>query len=120
MPLSPATAEAVRRYLRARARHKSAGSTRAAWLGRKGALTDWGVRHVINRRADDAGVPHVHPHMFLHTFSHRWLAEGGQEQDLMRLAGWRSREMLARYGASAADERARKAHRSAGLIDRIT
>lgn len=120
MPMSPATAEAVRRYLRARARHKAAATTRSAWLGRKGALTDWGIRHVINRRADDAGVPHVHPHMFRHTFSHRWLAEGGQEQDLMRLAGWRSREMLARYGASAADERARKAHRNANLIDRIT
>ena len=46
-----------------------------------------------------------------HTFAHRWLAEGGQEQDLMRLAGWRSKETLARYGASAADQRARDAHR---------
>jgi len=32
------------------------------------------------------------------------LADGMQEADLMRLAGWRSRQMLARYGASAADE----------------
>jgi hypothetical protein len=29
----------------------------------------------------------------------------------MRLAGWSSRQMLDRYGASAADERAREAHR---------
>ncbi|MGH3516267.1 MAG: hypothetical protein ACRDQ7_02375 [Haloechinothrix sp.] len=39
--------------------------------------------------------------MFRLTFAHRWLAEGGQEQDPMRLAGWRSREMIGRYGASA-------------------
>ena len=24
------------------------------------------------------------------TFAHRWLSEGGQEQDLMRLAGWKA------------------------------
>jgi hypothetical protein len=31
----------------------------------------------------------------------------GTEGDLTRLADWKSREMLSRYGASAADERAR-------------
>ena len=39
-----------------------------------------------------------------------WLASGCQEGDLLRLAGWRSRTMLSRYGASAAGERAREAH----------
>ncbi len=29
-------------------------------------------------------------HQFRHTMAHRWLADGQQEQDLMRLAGWRS------------------------------
>jgi hypothetical protein len=41
-----------------------------------------------------------------HTFAHQELAEGGAEVDLMRLAGWKSRQMLGRYGASAADARA--------------
>jgi integrase len=82
-------------------------------------MTDNGIRQMLRRRANQCGLDHLHPHMFRHTFAHRWLSEGGQEQDLMRLAGWRSREMLARYGASAADQRAREAHRRMGLGDRL-
>jgi integrase len=42
-------------------------------------------------------------HQFRHTFAHQWLAQGGGATDLMRLAGWKSRATLQRYGASAAD-----------------
>ena len=59
-----------------------------------GAWSAAGQRHQPDAQetVKAAGIPHLHPHMFRHTFAHRWLAEGGQEQDLMRLAGWRSRE----------------------------
>ena len=119
IPFGAKTGEALRRYLRARARHPYAEKTDAVWLGRKGALTDWGIRQLLDRRAEDAGVPKVYPHLFRHTAAHEWLANGGQEQDAMRLFGWRSREMLGRYGASAADERARDAHRKKALGDRF-
>lgn len=119
VPFGEATRQALKHYRRARSEHPLAGTTDAWWIGKKGPLTEWGIRQLLNRRADDAKIPHVNPHAFRHAFAHRWLAEGGQEQDLMRLAGWRSREMVARYGASAADERARSAHQRANLIDRL-
>jgi site-specific recombinase XerD len=118
-PFGARTADALRRYMRVRARHPMAATTNALWIGKKGPLTDSGIRQMLERRCGDAGIPPIHPHQFRHTMAHRWLAAGGQENDLMRLAGWRSREMVGRYAASAADGRAREAHRRMALGDQV-
>lgn len=80
------------------------------WLGLKGQLTTNGIAQMLRRRARTAGIDHLNPHRFRHSFAHNWLAQGGNEGDLMTLAGWTSRTMLGRYGASAAAERAIDAH----------
>lgn len=120
VPFGVNTAQAVDRYLRARARHRHATSTSGMWLGAKGkgALTANGVYQMVKRRAGEAGIT-LHPHQFRHTFAHHWLDGGGKEGDLMQLAGWKSRTMLGRYGASAAAARARRAHGALSLGDQL-
>jgi integrase/recombinase XerC len=93
------------------------------WLADKNRppMTDNGIKLRLRRRgrALTAPILNLHAHQFRHTAAHEWLANDGGESDLMPLMGWRSPQMLRRYGASLADQRAREAHRRAGLGDQI-
>jgi site-specific recombinase XerD len=112
------TAKAIDRYLRARAQHPDHDSP-WLWLGRRGRMTPSGIRQMIWRRSDEAGVPRMHPHSFRHFFSDQFLKAGGQESDLMALNGWSSSEMVRRYAASNRSARARDAHKRFAPGDRL-
>lgn len=116
--LGAQTAKAIDRYLRVRGRHPQAHQP-WLWLGHRGKLSDSGIAQMIKRRGKQAGLEGLHPHLFRHLFAHDWLHSGGGESDLLALAGWRSRSMLERYGASGATQRALDAHKRLARGDRL-
>jgi site-specific recombinase XerD len=112
------TARALDRYVRMRAAHRWAHLS-ALFLTQRGALSPDGARDRVKYRGELAGIDDLHPHRFRHTFAHDFLMSGGQERDLKRLAGWSSDAMLERYGASAADARAKAAAQRLKRGDRV-
>lgn len=115
-------AQAIERYLRALERDRPAAMADEdgpLWVGRQGRMSTSGLSDVLHRMCADADVPQLHWHQLRHTFAHAWMAAGGNEGDLMSLAGWQSRSMLDRYAKSAQVERAHAASRRLSLGDRV-
>lgn len=112
------TTRALDRYLRARSRERWAHLD-ALFITQRGPLSPDGARDRMTVRGAQAGIEDLHPHRFRHTWAHDFLMNGGQERDLKRLAGWSSDVMLERYGASAADARAKAAAQRMKRGDRV-
>ncbi len=108
IPFERSTARALDRYLALRADHDHALRT-ALWLGRRGPLTARGIEQAVRHRGQLAGLPEVRPRHLRHTFVQRYQADGGDGRDLMRLMGWRSRQLLSRYAIGERPQRPRAA-----------
>jgi len=118
-PFGAKATQALDRYQRARAGHRHQ-QLPVWWLGARGGLTGAGVYRIVKVRGRQADLPrYIWPHLFRHTAASNWLEQGGQEGDLMRLAGWRSVQMMRRYGSAEADRRAIKAFRELSPGDRF-
>jgi site-specific recombinase XerD len=117
-PIGNKTTKALDRYLRARAGHRDEGREEL-WLGRSGPMSSFGVAEAVKRRAMEAGIGEIHVHQLRHSAAHYLRLAGADDDAVLRLMGWKDRSMLHRYGASAADERAREVHRRLSPGDRL-
>jgi site-specific recombinase XerD len=119
MALSPKACKALIRYEKVREHHPNAHSP-AYWLSHKHErFTQSGIQQMIARRARQASIGHVHPHMFRHTYATTFLDNGGTESALMRQGGWRSRKIMERYTKLLADARADREARQINVGDHV-
>ena len=68
------------------------------------------IRVMLRRLAERAGVPHVHPHKFRHTFATWAIESEAREIDVQFLLGHSSPTMVRRYASSYNAEKAARAH----------
>lgn len=122
VPIGSQSAAALDRYLRARTRNPHRASP-WLWIGTRGHnvqhFSDSGIRQMLARRGEQAGIQNCHPHRFRHTFADSWLASGGNVDDLMNVAGWKSIAMPLRYAKGRGIARAAEAHRRLSPGDRL-
>lgn len=117
VPISAQTATAIDRYMRVRRTHRLAGRPEL-WLGVGGKSFGYhGLEGSMKARAKLAGINTFHLHLLRHTAATRWLRAGGSEGGLMAVAGWSRRDILDRYVAASAAERAADEARRLNLGD---
>ena len=122
VPIGRKTAAAIDRYIRVRAKHPQAASP-WLWLGVQGHntahMTDSGIRDMVGRRGEQAGIQNVHPHRFRRSFADKWLAAGGSTDDLMHITGWKTYDIVREYTEARGIARAQDAHARLSPGDRI-
>ena len=122
VPIGKKAAAALDKYIRARARRPQASSP-WLWLGVQGhntaRMTDSGIRNMVGRRGEQAGIQNVHPHRFRRSFADSWLAAGGSTDDLMHITGWKTYDMVREYTEARGIARAHNAHARLSPGDRI-
>jgi site-specific recombinase XerC len=99
------TMAALLRYVEVR--KDRAVESGALWVGIRGEqMSPEAIAAVVRRRSTEAGLASIGPHQLRHAYAHELKAAGANDETLMALGGWRSRDVLSRYGRAMQTERA--------------
>jgi len=108
-----------RRELSRYLRQSKAQANDPLWLTVQGTrLTYWGLRQIIRRRAEKAGVPVPSLHSFRRAFALYALRNGADIYSLQRLMGHSDLTVLRRY-LKQTEADLQEAHRRAGPVDNL-
>ena len=64
-------------------------------------------------------IQNVHPRRFRRSFADNWLAAGGSTDDLMRIMGWKTYDMVREYTEAGGIPRAHNVHARLSRSNRI-
>lgn len=116
VPVGLTAQNALRRYVQL---HRPATHQNGLFVTLSGQrLTNEGIRQIIRRRANHAGVAGVHPHRLRHTAAVTFLRAGGDAFSLQRILGHSTLAMTRNY-VTLADSDIKAAHLRASPADRF-
>lgn len=113
------TAQALDRYIKRVRVHHTHSYLPNLWIGQQGALTPKGINFIVAKRAREAGLEHIHPHLFRHLATHEFLAQEMQVNNVAELLGHTDLNMIMQtYGRRLANKRAIEEHQRLHIGDR--
>lgn len=110
VPYGDETALALFYYKIKRKEHRNADA-KEFFLGQKGPLKYQGMRGILARRCEQAGIDISRLHGLRHAFVHKAKINEVSDDALMELMGWSTRTMLDRYALAMREERAIREYR---------
>lgn len=81
-------------------------------------ITNGAVEKIFQRIRKKVGIPRLHPHLCRHTFSVRYLTNGGDAFSLQKILGHTSLEMTRKYVNLASDD-VKEKHRRFSPMDNL-
>lgn len=117
--LDAKTTQALDRYIKRGRALSPYAHMSALWLSQQGVLAYTTFDRILNTRTQQAGLEHMHVHLFRHLFAHEFLSQEGNVNSLAELAGWANlTQIMKTYGKQLANDRAIKDHQRLHIGDR--